>query len=63
LIGKPFAFSIFMAPVIIRMKVLSGNHMELSQTIASLIGSVRTEKGGKGGDLREEADNGIHKYF
>ncbi len=31
--------------VIIRMKVLSEKRMELSQTIASLIGSIRTEKG------------------
>ncbi len=31
--------------VIIRMKVLSKKRMELSQTIASLVGSIRTEKG------------------
>jgi quinol monooxygenase YgiN len=31
--------------VIIRMKVLSEKRMELSQTIASLSGSIRTEKG------------------
>jgi quinol monooxygenase YgiN len=31
--------------VIIRMQVLSEKRMELSQTIASLIGSIRTEKG------------------
>ena len=31
--------------IIIRMKVLSQKRMELSQTIASLIGSIRTEKG------------------
>ena len=30
---------------IIRMKVLSEKRMELSQTIASLIGSIRMEKG------------------
>ena len=34
-----------MVLVIIRMKVLSEKRMELSQTIASLIGSIRTEKG------------------
>ncbi len=33
--------------VIIRMKVLSEKRMELSQTIGSLIGSIRTEKGCK----------------
>ncbi|MEI9479747.1 MAG: antibiotic biosynthesis monooxygenase family protein [Deltaproteobacteria bacterium] len=31
--------------IIIRMKVLSKKRMELLQTIASLIGSIRTEKG------------------
>jgi quinol monooxygenase YgiN len=31
--------------VIVRMEVLSEKRKELSQTIASLIGSVRTEKG------------------
>ncbi len=31
--------------VILRMKVLSEKRMELSQTIASLIGSIRKEKG------------------
>ena len=31
--------------VIIRMKVLAEKRKELSQTIASLIGSIRTEKG------------------
>jgi len=34
-----------MIVVIIRMKVLSEKRKELSQTIASLIGSIRTEKG------------------
>ena len=33
--------------VIVRMKVLSEKRMELSQTIGSLIGSIRTEKGCK----------------
>ena len=33
--------------VIIRMKVLSEKRIELSQTIASLMGSIRTEKGCK----------------
>ena len=31
--------------VIIRMRVLEENRKELSQTISSLIGSIRTEKG------------------
>ena len=36
-----------MTLVIRRMKVLSEKRMELSQTIASLTGSIRTEKGCK----------------
>ena len=44
-VGKPFAITIFMILVIIRMKVLSEKRMELSQTIALLIVSIRTEKG------------------
>jgi quinol monooxygenase YgiN len=31
--------------VIIRMKVFQDKRLELSQTIASLVGSIRTEKG------------------
>jgi quinol monooxygenase YgiN len=34
-----------MIPVIIRMKVLPEKRMELSQTVALLIVSIRTEKG------------------
>ena len=34
-----------MISVIVRMKVLSDKRMELSQTIASLSGSIRMEKG------------------
>ena len=44
-VGRPFAFNIFMIQVIIRMKALSEKRMELSQAIVSLIGSIRTEKG------------------
>jgi quinol monooxygenase YgiN len=44
-VGKPFAIPIIMILVIIRMRVLSGKRMELSQAIGSLIGSIRTEKG------------------
>ena len=43
--GRPFAFVVSMILVIIRMKVLSEKHKELSQTIASLIGSIRADKG------------------
>jgi quinol monooxygenase YgiN len=44
-VGNPFAITDFMILVIIRMKVLSEKRVELSQAIASLTGSIRTEKG------------------
>jgi len=44
-VGRPFAYIFSMILVIIRMKVLNNKRLELSQTIASLIGSIRTEKG------------------
>ena len=43
--------------VIIRMKVLSEKRMELSQTIASLIGSIRTEKGCKRCDFCKSVED------
>jgi quinol monooxygenase YgiN len=43
--GRPFANAICMILVIIRMQVLPEKRKELSQTIVSLIGSLRTEKG------------------
>ena len=46
-VGNPFAIitSMTMILLIIRMKVLSMKRMELSQTITSLPGSIRLEKG------------------
>jgi len=44
-VGRPFANTICMILVVMRMKVLSEKRKELSQTITSLIGSLRTEKG------------------
>jgi quinol monooxygenase YgiN len=43
--------------LIIRMKVLSEKRMELSQTIASLIGSIRTEKGCKRCDFCQDMED------
>ena len=43
--------------VIIRMKVLSEKRMELSQTIASLIGSIRTEEGCKRCDFCQSMED------
>jgi quinol monooxygenase YgiN len=45
IVGRPVADTICMILAIIRMKVLPGKREELSQTIVSLIGSLRTEKG------------------
>ena len=41
----------------IRMKVLSEKRMELSQTIALLIGSIRTEKGCKRCDFCQSTED------
>ena len=46
-----------MTLVIIRMKVPSEKRMELSQTIASLIGSIRTEKGCKRCDFCQSMED------
>jgi len=43
--------------VIIRMKVLSEKRIELLQTIASLIGSIRTEKGCKRYDFCQSIED------
>ena len=44
-VGRPLATTICMILVIIRMKVLAEKRKELSQTIKSLIGALRTKKG------------------
>jgi quinol monooxygenase YgiN len=46
-----------MTLVIIRMKVLSEKRMELSQTIGSLIGSIRMEKGCKRCDFCQSTED------
>jgi quinol monooxygenase YgiN len=43
--------------VIVRMEVLSEKRQELSQTIASLIGSIRTEKGCKRCDFCQSIED------
>ena len=56
-VGRPFAVTLYMILVIIRMKVLSEKRKELSQTIASLIGSIRKEKGCQRGDFCQSMEN------
>jgi len=46
-----------MIPVIIRMKAFPEKRMELSQTIASLIGSIRAEKGCKRCDFCQSMED------
>ena len=43
--------------VVIRMKVLSEKRMELSQAIASLVRSIRTEKGCKRCDFCQDVED------
>jgi len=56
-VGHPFAITVFMILVIIRMKVLSKKRVELSQTIALLIGSIRAEKGCKRCDFYQSIED------
>jgi quinol monooxygenase YgiN len=56
-VGRPFAMIIAMVMVIIRMKVLAEKRKELSQTITSLIGTIRTEKGCQRCDFCQSMEN------
>jgi quinol monooxygenase YgiN len=49
--------------VIVRMKVLSEKRLELSQTIALLIGSIRTEKGCQRCDFCQSAEDENKLYL
>ena len=62
-VGSPFAMVISMVLVILRMKVLSGKRMELSQAIASLIGSIRTEEGCKRCDFCQTTEDENKLYL
>ena len=57
IVGLPLATRICMILAIIRMKVPSEKRMELSQTIASLIGPIRTEKGCKRYDFCQSMED------
>jgi quinol monooxygenase YgiN len=52
-----------MVLLIIRMNVLPEKRMELSQTIASLIGSIRTEKGCKSCDFSQSMEDENKLYL
>ena len=49
--------------VVIRMKVLSEKRMELSQTIASLIRSIRVEKGCNRCDFCQSIEDENHLFL
>ena len=49
--------------VIIRMEVLPAKYMELSQTVASLIGSIRMEKGCKRCDFYQSMEDGNRLFL
>jgi quinol monooxygenase YgiN len=55
--GRPFAATIRMILLTIRMKVLPEKLIELSQAIASLIGPIRTEKGCKRCDFCKDMED------
>ncbi len=59
--GRPFALSVTMILMTMRMKVLSEKHKELSQTISSLVCSIRTEAGCQSCDfcLNAEDENDL----
>jgi len=63
IVGRPFALTVRMVLIIIRMKVLPEKRMELSQTIASLIGSIRTEKGCKSCDFCQSVEDEYKLYL
>ena len=56
-VGRPFAFTTFMILLTIRMKVLPEKRLELSQTIALLMGDIRTEKGCKRCDFCQSTED------
>ena len=55
---QAICYYIFMILLYIRMKVLSEKRMELSQTIASLSGSIRMEKGCRRCDFCQSIEDG-----
>ena len=56
-VGRPFANTICVILAFIRMKVLAEKRKELAQTISSLIGSLRTEKGCLRCDFYQSLEN------
>ena len=62
-VGRPFAMTTSMVLLTLRMKVLPEKRMELSQTVASLIGSIRTEKGCKSCDFCQSVEDEYKLYL
>lgn len=61
--GNPLAVLSAMILVIIRMKVLSEKHLELAQTITSLIGPIRAEVGCKRCDFCQNLEKEDELYL
>jgi quinol monooxygenase YgiN len=62
-VGSLFAIPINMILLVIRMKVLPEKRMELSQTIASLIGSIRAERGCRSCDFSRSVEDENRLYL
>jgi quinol monooxygenase YgiN len=63
IIGNLFAIADVMILVITRMKISAAKRLELSQTIASLIGSMRTEPGCRRFDFCQNVENENELYL
>ena len=62
-VGSLFAIADFMILVITRMKISAAKRLELSQTIALLIGSMRTEPGCRRFDFCQNVENENDLYL
>ena len=63
IVGRPLANTARMVLLILRMKVLPEKRMELSQAVASLIGSIRTEKGCRSCDFSRSMEDENKLYL
>jgi quinol monooxygenase YgiN len=62
-VGHLFAFTDYMILVITRMKISAAKLLELSQTIASLIGSMRGEPGCRRFEFCQNVENENELYL
>ena len=62
-VGNLFAMANFMILVVTRMKISAAKHLELSQTIASLIGLMRREPGCRRFDFCQNVEDENELYL